>query len=174
MTPSDLRDRPVTRRCALAGLGGVGAAAVLAACSSGGSDSGSDSGGGGTTAATSSAPATPASSAPGSASSAPTSAGGSPAGDAIASLSDIPVGGTASAQVNGETVLLSQPTAGQVEAFSPVCPHQGGQVKPDGGKFRCSLHFSEFDLDGGVTKGPAQSGLQSIAVSVSGDSVVEG
>ena len=170
MTPTALRDQPVSRRCALLGVGGVGAAAVLAACSSG-----SDGGGGATTAATSAPPST--SAAPSSSSPAPeTSAASSsaaPGADAIASLSDIPVGGTASAEVDGENVLLSQPTAGKVEAFSATCPHQGATVQPDGAKFHCPLHGSEFALDGSVTQGPAQSGLKTFAVTVSGDSVVK-
>lgn len=169
MTPTALRDLPVSRRCALLGVGGVGAAAVLAACSSGsdGASGATTSAAGTPTTATSAATSDPAT--PG------TSAGSSaaPAGDAIASLSDIPVGGTASAQVDGETVLLSQPTAGKVDAFSATCPHQGATVQPDGGKFKCPLHGSEFALDGAVTEGPAQSGLKTFAVTVSGDSVVK-
>jgi Rieske Fe-S protein len=169
VTPTDLRDHPVSRRCALFGVGGIGAAAVLAACSSG------SDGGSGTATTPASTPAdtssAPTSAAPTTGSS---SADSSPAGDAIASLSDIPVGGSASAQVNGETVLLSQPTAGTVEAFSSSCPHQGGVVKPDGAKFKCSLHGSEFTLDGAVTQGPATSDLTSVPVTVSGDSVVAG
>lgn len=171
MTLADLRDRGITRRCALLGAGGVGAAAVLAACSSG---SGDDA------AATSTAPSTAGSTAastPGTSSastpaaSAATSA--SAGGDVVAALSDVPVGGSASAQLDGETVLLSQPQAGKVDAFSNVCPHQGGQVKPDGGKFRCSLHFSEFALDGAVTKGPAVKDLTPVAVAVSGSNIVK-
>ena len=169
MTPTDLRDRPVSRRCALFGAGGIGAAAVLAACSSGSSDS---SGG----ATTSAAEPTTGAQTPSSAASSPSagSSSGSSGGDAIASLSDVPVGGTGSGQSGGDTVLLSQPSAGNVEGFSPVCPHQGGQVKPDGGKFRCSLHFSEFDLDGKVTKGPATKDLTPVNVAVSGDEIVAG
>lgn len=172
MTPTALRDLPVSRRCALLGVGGVGAAAVLAACSSG-----SDGGSGATTSAagTPTIGTSAATSAPATSGTPGTSPGSSaaPAGDAIASLSDIPVGGTASAQVDGETVLLSQPTAGTVDAFSATCPHQGATVQPDGGKFKCPLHGSEFALDGAVTEGPAQSGLKTFAVTVSGDSVVK-
>jgi cytochrome b6-f complex iron-sulfur subunit len=170
VTPTDLRDRPVSRRCALFGAGGIGAAAVLAACSSGSSDASS----GATTSAA--APTTPADT-PSSAASSPAATGSSSesaGGDSIASLSDVPVGGTGSGQSGGDTVLLSQPSAGKVEGFSPVCPHQGGQVKPDGGKFRCSLHFSEFDLDGKVTKGPATKDLTPVTVAVSGDDIVAG
>lgn len=169
MTTTAPFDRPLTRRCALFGAGGIGAAAVLAACSSGSSHDGS---GASTNSATSpSAPTSAASSsaAGGSTTSAPPAAGGA----TIAPLADVPVGGTGSGRSGGETVLLSQPSAGKVEGFSAVCPHQGGQVKPDGGKFRCSLHFSEFDLDGKVIKGPAQTDLTSVAVAVSGADVVK-
>lgn len=172
MTPTDLRDRPVSRRCALLGVGGVGAAAVLAACSSGSDGaSGTATTAAGTpsaeTSAATSSPAAPESSAGTSSSAA------APAADAIASLADIPVGGTATVEVDGENVLLSQPTAGTVEGFSAVCPHQGGLVKPNGAAFKCSLHGSEFDIDGAVTSGPAQSDLKAFDVSVSGDSVVK-
>lgn len=166
MTATDLFDRPLSRRCALFGAGGVGAAAVLAACSSGSSDSSS-----GATAATGAA-TSPSSAAPSSGAATGSATSGS-GGAAIAPLADVPVGGTGSGQSDGETVLLSQPTAGKVEGFSAVCPHQGGQVKPDGGKFRCSLHFSEFDLDGKVIKGPASKDLTSVAVAVSGADVVK-
>jgi cytochrome b6-f complex iron-sulfur subunit len=171
MTPSDLRDRPLTRRCALAGLGGVGVAAVLAACSSGSGDDAADAGT--SAAAPTSAAETPTSSSS-SASAPASSSSASSGGDAIAALSDVPVGGTGSGQSGGDTVLLSQPSAGTVEGFSPICPHQGGQVQPDGDKFRCSLHFSEFDLDGKVTKGPATKDLTPVTVAVSGDDIVAG
>ena len=169
MTPTDLRDRPLSRRCALLGLGGVGAAAVLAACSSGSSDTAA--GASDAVSGSTSAPSTSGSSAAAPSAAASSPAAGGAAG--IASLSDIPVGGTTEVQVDGGNVLLSQPTAGTVEAFSAVCPHQGGQVKPDGSAFKCSLHQSEFSIDGAVTKGPAQQDLEKIAVTVSGDAVVK-
>lgn len=86
---------------------------------------------------------------------------------ALARLSDIPVGGAVSADApDGSVVLLTQPTEGEVVAFSAVCPHEGCSVAPDGDAFSCPCHGSQFDLSGEVTRGPARSGLDSLAVRV--------
>lgn len=90
----------------------------------------------------------------------------------VAKLSDIPVGGSVEASLDGKPILISQPTAGKVIAFSAVCTHQGCAVKPVGKEFDCPCHGSKFDaMTGEVLGGPAPSPLVAVPVSVTGDSV---
>lgn len=145
----------ITRR-ALITAGGVtimgAGAVVLAACTTGGGSTGSSGSGGS------------------SGGSGPTIA----AGITIGKLSEIPVGGTASATVDKNPVLLAQPTAGKVVCFSAICTHQGCTVAPAARDFECPCHGSTFATDGSVIRGPATLPLAPIAVKVSGDAVVTG
>jgi len=158
--------RELTRRAALAlgGVGTVGGALALAGCApadSADSDSSAPS--------TSETPTseTPASEAP--------ADGGAASGEEVATLADIPVGGSISATIGGEPALLAQPTAGQVVAFSAICTHQQCVVAAAGSKFECPCHGSVFDAaTGDVDSGPALEPLAAIAVTVDGDRVVAG
>lgn len=103
-------------------------------------------------------------------------AGGPPAapaaapGTALGPTSDVPVGGAKIFDAQG--VVVTQATAGTFAGFSAVCPHQGcsvGQVQ--GASIICPCHGSEFGLDGGVTQGPAQTGLTPKAVTVKGTEI---
>jgi Rieske Fe-S protein len=144
-----------TRRSVLAGAAGVGAAAVLAAC---GTDSptpapnpGTDTNGG---------------------QAAPT-AGGQQAGSGVlAKASEIPVGG--GKVIEGQKVVVTQPTAGQFKAFSATCTHAGCLVSSVvNGTINCPCHASKFSAtDGSVQGGPAKSPLAAKNVTVQGDSVV--
>lgn len=103
--------------------------------------------------------------------SAPSAAGpdGAAAGSRVTlgQLSDIPVGGAISVSApDGSKVLLTQPRAGEVKAFSAVCPHEGCSASPDGDHFSCPCHGSEFELDGSLRQGPAREGLSSYDVRV--------
>ncbi|GLI28717.1 iron-sulfur protein [Agromyces rhizosphaerae] len=145
----------LTRRTALTlGAGGVASgAAMLAGCTpsdaGSGSDAADDTSSGGDT--------------------------GAAAGTVIASLSDIPVGGTVSATIGSDPVLLSQPTAGEVVAFSAVCTHQQCVVAVEAAEIVCPCHGSRFDTaTGDVLNGPALEPLPSVAVTVDGDDVVPG
>ena len=85
----------------------------------------------------------------------------------LATVSDIPVGGAVEATApDGTKVLVTQPSTGEVVAFSAVCPHEGCSVLPDTGQLTCPCHGSQFSLSGEVTRGPAQSDLQPFAVRV--------
>ena len=76
----------------------------------------------------------------------PSAAPDAPAvGDDIAALADVPVGGSIDATINGEAALVSQPTAGQVVAFSAICTHQGCMVAAAGNEFHCPCHGSIYD-----------------------------
>ena len=96
-----------------------------------------------------------------------------PKNTAVASLSDIPVGGTLSATVEGKPLLLAQPTEGKVVCFSAICTHQGCVVgSVQNGKIVCPCHNSEFSAtDGSVTQGPAMTALAAKTVSRSGDTL---
>lgn len=155
----------LSRRMMLA-LGGSGVALTLAACTAPLPDS---SGSG----------ATPNEAAP--SGSPPSTPDDAPAGTptdtpaALARLADIPVGGSISATLAGAPILISQPEAGTVVAFSAICTHQGCVVAPGEGEFACPCHSSRFNLSSGeVRGGPAQRPLEKVPVAVDGDSVVAG
>ncbi|MBM7504986.1 ubiquinol-cytochrome c reductase iron-sulfur subunit [Agromyces aurantiacus] len=143
--------RGLTRRTAIAlgGAGALGGVVTLAGCTTGGGSGGTD---------TSATPDTSAA-----------------AGQEVAALADIPVGGSIDATIGGEPVLVAQPTAGEVVAFSAICTHQGCVVAAAGDRFECPCHGSVFDAaTGDVLQGPAPDPLPSVPVSVEGDRVVAG
>ena len=90
--------------------------------------------------------------------------------DSIA-LADIPVGG--GIIVSEPPVVLTQPTAGEVKAFTSICPHQGCKVSEvSNNEIYCPCHGSKFSaLDGSVIQGPATEGLSAAAVAVDGTKV---
>lgn len=147
----------VERRAVLqaGGLAAVGVA--VAACSSGSGES-----------------AAPASSAAagGATSSAPASAGGSAAGGAVAQVSDIPVGG--GVILPDDAIVITQPSDGDIKAFSAICTHQGCLVSEVvDNEIVCPCHGSKFSAeDGSVLQGPATQPLGSAGVAVEGGSVV--
>lgn len=97
-------------------------------------------------------------------------------GAGLVALSDVPVGGAASAlTAAGEKIVVAQPEAGTVVAFGAACPHAGCTVLPDGASLVCPCHGSLFDpATGAVTRGPAESGLPPYPVVIDGADVVEG
>jgi Rieske Fe-S protein len=145
-----------TRRTVLAGAAGLSATVALAACGedsdTGGGDAGSNTGGAGDG-------ATPATSA---------------ASAALGALTEIPVGG--GKFFEAQKVVVTQPSAGQVKAFSTVCTHQGCAVnKIENGLIRCPCHMSGFRIaDGSVESGPAPRPLVSVTVKVENGQVVLG
>jgi Rieske Fe-S protein len=138
---------------------GVAGTAALASCGS------------------SSSTATPASGSAAGGAGAPTS-GGSAAGSsgALAKLSDLPVGKAVNAAgPNGTSIIIAQPTAGTVVAFSAKCTHAGCKVLASGSTLECPCHGSTFDLATGKNlSGPAPSPLPAVAVKVSGTDIVAG
>lgn len=91
----------------------------------------------------------------------------------VASLADVPVGGTAAAELDGQPILLAQPTEGEVVAFSAICTHQGCKVEPAETSFDCPCHNSRFDpANGEPLEGPALEPLPSLTVTVDGDDVL--
>lgn len=92
------------------------------------------------------------------------------AGTALGPTSAVPVG---SAKIFADqAVVVTQAEAGNFAAYSTNCPHQGCAVgSVEGANIVCPCHGSIFALDGSVTKGPAQTGLETRAVTVAGDQI---
>ncbi len=136
--------QPFDRRTVLAAGASVVGVGLLAACGSG---SGASSGGG--------VRATP--------------------GGPLVALADVPVGGAVAVTTSdGVKVVVAQPAAGQVVAFSAICAHQGCAVTPDGDRLNCPCHGSVFEaFTGAVVTGPAEDPLPAYPVTLDGDAVVE-
>lgn len=143
-----------TRRTVLMGVGAAGVSAAVIGC--GGEESGSSEPATGT-----SAPATSA-----------TEPGG--ASGALAKVADVPVGG--GVVLAAQKVVLTQPTQGDIKAFSAVCTHRGCTLADVAdGTINCGCHGSKFSpQDGSVRNGPATKPLPSVAVKVEGDQIVPG
>lgn len=96
-------------------------------------------------------------------------------GGPLVALADVPVGGAVSVTTSdGAKVVVAQPAAGQVVAFSAICTHQGCTVAPDGERLRCPCHGSVYEaFTGAVVNGPAEDPLPAFPVAVEGDAVVE-
>ncbi|MGY4857122.1 QcrA and Rieske domain-containing protein [Cryobacterium sp. AP23] len=140
-----MTDSAALTRRALLVAGGAGTALALAACAPSAAGSGASTGSG-TSAATE-----------------------------VAKLSDIPVGGAVAVMLNGSQVIVSQPTAGEVVAFSAICTHQGCIVVPEKKGLNCPCHQSLFDTaTGAVLQGPATDALAGVAVALDGDKVLAG
>lgn len=90
---------------------------------------------------------------------------------ALASVSDVPVNGCF--VVTSAQVVLTQPSQGDIKAFSATCTHQGCAVSSaSDGVIPCRCHGSEFSLeDGSVVTGPATAPLGEVAITVQGDSI---
>jgi cytochrome b6-f complex iron-sulfur subunit len=158
MEAGDARTGGPTRRHLLAGTGAGAVAVAVAACGSG-SDTAAPSPEG-----------SPASDGSGSA-----GGGASGGGTGLTAVADVPVGGAVSAtDANGKPVIVSQPSKGDIVAFSAICTHKGCTVAPQGDQLVCPCHGSTYDLaTGDNTGGPAPSPLPEITVSVKDGQVVE-
>jgi cytochrome b6-f complex iron-sulfur subunit len=90
-------------------------------------------------------------------------------GAVLAKVSDVPVGGGAlvDAGTNG-LILLTAPTAGEIRAFNPTCPHAGAKVgPPHGNVITCPAHGSQFNATtGALVRGPAPHGLSTVPISI--------
>ncbi len=87
------------------------------------------------------------------------------------SLTDIPVGG--GMVIAEPPLVVTQPSQGEVKAFTSICPHQGCKVNAvSANQIFCPCHGSIFSaIDGSVIRGPATEGLSAAAVSVDGTKI---
>lgn len=158
-----LRDVAMTGTVVAAGLGVAACSSSGSAGNSGATGSGSGSGGG-------------SGSGSGSGGGSPTSGGSSGGGSAgaLASTSDIPVGG--GAIFADQQIVVTQPTAGTFKGFSTTCTHLGCQVdKVADGLIQCPCHGSRYSVvDGSVKAGPAPRPLPAEKITVQGTKIVRG
>lgn len=161
MTQEPHEESLATRRGMLAGVGLVGLAGAITACGASGSSSSSSA----ANAATSSAPA-----GSGNASSSSAASSGSAAG-ALATTSEIPVGGGMIFPAN--LVVVTQPAKGDFKAFSAVCTHMGCTVAAiSNGTIDCPCHGSQYSIkNGAVLGGPAPKPLPAKQIKVTGDNI---
>jgi Rieske Fe-S protein len=61
---------------------------------------------------------------------------------------------------------------GQFEAMLMECTHQQNQLIASANGFQCPLHGSRFNLNGQVTKGPAERPLKKFTTGIDQDQVV--
>ena len=95
------------------------------------------------------------------------------AGTELADVADIPVGG--GVVLTDVRIVITQPSEGELKAFSALCKHQGFTVgSVEDNTITCDQHGSQYDADtGDVTRGPATSGLDPISINVEGSKVVK-
>jgi Rieske Fe-S protein len=69
-------------------------------------------------------------------------------------------------------IALRKKEDASYEALLLKCTHQDNQLTPSGSGYGCSLHGSQFNKDGRVTKGPAERPLKEYAISISKDHLI--
>ncbi len=94
------------------------------------------------------------------------------AGTALASTSEVPVGG--GIIVTEQKIVITQPTEGEFKGFTAVCTHEGNTVTSvEDGTISCNFHGSSFSAETGeVEGGPAPSALAEVALTVEGDQIM--
>jgi Rieske Fe-S protein len=97
--------------------------------------------------------------------------GGGGGGSALASTTDIPVGG--GKVFESEKVVVTQPAQGEFKAFSASCTHRGCTVgSVSGGTINCPCHGSKFKIaDGSVVNPPADRPLAEKKITVQGGKI---
>ena len=154
---------PVSSRRTMLACAGAACAAVLAGCSKYNSNNGGVAGSQPEPASSSAAPAAPGSS----------GSGAATGSAALASTSDVPVGG--GKILTDKKIVLTQPKSGEFHGFSAVCTHAGCTVgSVSDGTINCPCHGSRFSVtNGAVVTGPATSPLPPVSVKVQGTSIVQ-
>lgn len=83
----------------------------------------------------------------------------------VGPLADVPIGGGRNFEVNGTKLVVTQPSEGELYAFSAICTHEGCVVGCRDKIIKCDCHQATFDnRTGEVTGGPADGALQNYAV----------
>ncbi len=150
-----MNDKPLSRRKVVASIGAISVTGLIGACSTTEEEIAVEQ------------PAietSPETSAP--------AEGETASSNGLISVSEVPVGGAVI--LSEEKVVITQPTPGEINAFSTTCTHQGcpvSQVSESG--IICACHNSVFStIDGSVISGPAGRALDPIEVSIQGDQVI--
>ena len=85
----------------------------------------------------------------------------------VGPLSDVPVGAGRNFEVNGTKLVVTQPSEGELYAFSAICTHEGCVVGCRDKIIKCDCHQATFDnKTGEPTGGPADGALQNYPVVV--------
>jgi Rieske Fe-S protein len=58
------------------------------------------------------------------------------------------------------------------QALLMQCTHQENQLTPTGNGYTCSLHGSQFNKEGKVTKGPAENSLKGYTTSLNQENLI--
>jgi Rieske Fe-S protein len=105
--------------------------------------------------------------------SAGTGSAGGGASSALATTSEIPVGG--GKVLTAQKIVITQPQAGTFHAFTAICTHQGCIVNTvSGGTINCPCHGSKYSIvNGSVVNGPAPLPLAAVSIKVEGTSIVQ-
>ena len=153
---------PASSRRSLLACAGAACAAALAGCTTYNANNGGIAG---------SQPAQASSTTAAGASGSGAASSAGPA--ALASTSDVPVGG--GTILTNQKIVITQPQAGTFEAFTAVCTHQGCIVNSvSGGTINCPCHGSKFSItNGSVVNGPAPSPLAPVSIKVQGTSILQ-
>lgn len=150
-----MNDKPLSRRKVVASIGAISVTGLIGACSTTEEEIAVEQ------------PAietSPETSAP--------AEGETASSNGLISVSEVPVGGAVI--LSEEKVVITQPTPGEINAFSTTCTHQGcpvSQVSESG--IICACHNSVFStIDGSVISGPAGRALDPIEITIQGDQVI--
>ena len=150
-----MNDKPLSRRKVVASIGAISVTGLIGACSTTEEEIAVEQ------------PAietSPETSAP--------AEGETASSNGLISVSEVPVGGAVI--LSEEKVVITQPTPGEINAFSTTCTHQGcpvSQVSESG--IICACHNSVFStLDGSVISGPAGRALDPIEITIQGAQVI--
>jgi Rieske Fe-S protein len=157
---------PASSRRTVLACAGAACAAVLAGCSKYNSNNGGIAG-------SQPAPATSSTTAPAASGSRAAGSGAADAPAALATTSDVPVGG--GKILADKKIVITQPKSGEFHGFSAVCTHAGCIVGTvSGGTINCPCHGSRFSItNGSVVNGPAASPLPPAGIKVQGTSIVQ-
>jgi Rieske Fe-S protein len=69
-------------------------------------------------------------------------------------------------------IAIRKSTADQYEALLMECTHQQNQLLANANGFKCTLHGSQFNINGQVIKGPAERPLKKYSTGLEQDQLV--